>query len=198
MLRSLTAVIMVTLVGCVFGNVASITFELGSQQIGATQAMSLGGAIYIHPYMRDIGGLGGIIAVKTATKSYDRKQVSGSTTTTTSTSIGGFAIDILAAPFAEIGKGDGIIYPMFGISILSGKEKYESSGTTTETEYGTNFGLSFGVGAEIFIMRNICFSGKLLKRLVTGVVETDYGTYTEEVDVPIGGTDVSFGFGVSF
>ncbi len=198
MLRSTIAVVVLAMVGGLFANVASITFELGNQQVGATQAMSLGGVVYVHPYMRGIGGLGGLIAVKMATKSYDDKTVSGSTTTTTSMSIGGFAIDILAAPFAEIGKADGIIYPMFGITILSGKEKYESGGTTTEYDYGTNLGFAFGVGGEIYIMRNICISGKLVRRLVTGVMETEYGTYTEKQDVPIGGSDASFGIGVSF
>lgn len=200
MRRMLVATMVVILFTAVFAapKVASITFELGSEQMGETQLMSYGGAIGIHPYFRNIGGLGGVLQFKLGSKTYDTKQIQGSTTTTTSQSKNGFAFDIMAAPFVSFGKDDGIIYPMFGVSIVNAKDKSESGSTTTETDYGTNLGFVFGFGGEVYIMNNICINAKVVQRLATGSYEEDYGSYTVENDVPVGGTEASFGVGVAF
>ena len=200
-MRLVAVVIAVVLMfGVLFAapKVASITFELGDEQLGQTQVMTYGGAVYIHPYLRNIGGVGGILQFKLGSKSYDSKTTSGSTTTTSSQGESGFAFDIMAAPFVSLGKDDGIVYPMFGVSIVNAKDKVESGSTTTEIDYGTGFGFVFGLGGEVYIMNNICFNAKVVQRLVTGSYEEDYGSYKVETDVPVGGTEASFGFGVAF
>ncbi len=200
MRRTLAVVIMMLMFTAIFAapKVASVTFELGSEQMGGTQLMSYGGAVGIHPNISNIGGLGGVLQFKLGSKSYDYKTKSGSTTTTTSQSSSGFAFDIMAAPFVSLGKDDGIIYPMFGVSIVNAKDKQESGSTTTETDYGTNLGFVFGFGGEVYIMNNICINAKIVQRLATGSYEEDYGSYTVENDVPVGGTEASFGVGVAF
>ena len=101
-----------------------------------------------------------------------------------------FAIDGYFAPRVEFDRGR--IFPIVGITVYSLKEEVKTGSTTDKYNYGASIGSVFGLGVEVHFRKQIVFGTKIKNRMVTSTLEG------EEVEVPIGGTEIGFMVGLLF